>query len=311
MKTEQLKQMRIGVLMGGPSSERAVSLETGRGVHAALAALGYDCVAIDWQAEGDLCRVLADERIDVVWNALHGTYGEDGAVQGLLTCLRIPFTGSGILSSALAMDKIASKQAFEAHAILTPRWAVLPAEGDAHEVLAAWKVPLVIKPAREGSSVGVSVVQNRDDVPGALERARACGGPVLVEEYIAGPELHVGVLDDAVIGSVEVRPAKGFYDYDAKYERDDTEYLVPPQVDAEVLSRAETVAGAAHAALGCGSYSRVDIRVAETDGQPYVLEVNTLPGMTSHSLMPKIAAEVGLDYGALCERILLAVARGL
>jgi D-alanine-D-alanine ligase len=241
-----------------------------------------------------------------VWIALHGTYGEDGAVQGLLACLGLPYTGSGILASALAMDKVASKRIFESHQVPTPRWLVLDPGADTAaklDLLTDWDIPLVVKPSQEGSSVGVSVVLDRADLAAALDRAAACHGPTLIEQYIPGAELHVGVLDGQVLGSIEVRPAKGFYDYEAKYQRDDTQYLIPAPIPEAHLIAGEAAARAAYTALDCTGHGRVDLRI-DADGAPFVLEVNTLPGMTSHSLLPKIAAHAGMDYATLCERIL-------
>jgi D-alanine-D-alanine ligase len=301
--------VRVGVLMGGLSAERAVSLKTGAGVHAALRARGYDVVALDWRAGESLPALLAETGVRVVWNALHGTYGEDGAVQGLLACMGIACTGSGLLASALAMDKVMAKRIFLANQIPTPRGAVLERDGTLVGRTPLPAVPCVVKPAGEGSSVGVTIVTDASRVDEAIALARQHRGPTLVEEYIAGRELHVGVLDGTVLGGVEVRPAVEFYDYHAKYERNDTEYLVPPPMDRTVLDRAEAQALAAFRALGCSGHGRVDLRI-DRAGQPYVLEVNTLPGMTEKSLLPKIAAYAGIDYGTLCERI-LASARPL
>jgi D-alanine-D-alanine ligase len=297
-----VKNKRIAVLMGGPSSEREVSLDTGKGVLEALLGLGYRATGLDWKAGESLPAALEAAEIDVVWNALHGTYGEDGAVQGLLTCMDILCTGSDLLSSALAMDKIASKRVFESLSIPTPSWEIWQAGQDV-----SMACPLVVKPANEGSSVGVSVVFDRADLPAALELAGQHRGPVLVEEYISGSEIFVGVLDRGTLGTIEVRPAKGFYDYEAKYQRDDTEYLIPAEVSAAQSESLQTLALAAHRALGCSSYSRVDVRVRE-NGEAFVLEVNTLPGMTGQSLMPKLAKHAGLSYPELCERILLLAA---
>ncbi len=295
-----MKNKRIAVLMGGPSSEREVSLETGKGVLTALLSLGYQAVGLDWKPESSLPAALEAGKIEVVWNALHGTYGEDGAVQGLLECMQIACTGSGVLSSALAMDKVASKRVFDSKKIPTPRWEIWQ-EGD--EVTIAY--PLVVKPANEGSSVGVSLVFQEEELVAALLEAAKHRGPVLVEEYIAGKEVFVGVLGDSTLGTIEVRPAKGFYDYEAKYERDDTEYLIPAEVSVELSASLQELALEAHRVLGCSSYSRVDIRVRD-NGDAFVLEVNTLPGMTGQSLMPKLAKHAGLPYPALCERILLS-----
>jgi D-alanine-D-alanine ligase len=299
---------RVAVVMGGPSAEREVSLNTGAGVLAALLERNWDAVGIDWTEGASLARLLEDAGAHVVWNALHGTFGEDGAVQGLCACLGIPCTGSGILASALAMDKVMSKRIFESNALPTPHWRLLaaqtPADGsDAPAALADWPLPLVIKPANEGSSVGVSIVESRDDVAAAAALARRFHGPVIVEDYIAGTEVFVGILSGAVLGSVEVRPATKFYDYEAKYKRSDTKYLIPPELPADVMAKTEALGLAAYTALACAGHARVDLRIS-TAGEPFVLEVNTLPGMTKTSLLPKIARSIGMDYATLCERIL-------
>jgi D-alanine-D-alanine ligase len=290
---------RIAVVMGGLSAEREVSLNTGAGVLAALQEKGHDAVAIDWKQGTSLSRLLEDAHVTVVWNALHGTYGEDGAVQGLCACLGLPCTGSGILASALAMDKVMSKRIFESNGVPTPRWRLLEAGGD----LGDWPLPCVVKPSSEGSSVGVSICETREQIPAAIAEARKFHGPVLVEDYIAGTEVFVGILDGKVLGSVEVRPATKFYDYEAKYKRTDTKYLLPPELPAAVIARAEELALAAYTALGCTGHARPDLRIA-TNGEAYCLEVNTLPGMTKTSLLPKIAKMAGMDYATLCERIL-------
>ena len=294
---------RVAVVMGGLSAEREVSLNTGAAVLKALREKGWDAVGIDWKAGGpELPMSLAEAKAEVVWNGLHGTWGEDGAVQGLCYCLRIPCTGSGILASALAMDKVMSKRIFESNNVPTPKWRVLgPTDGP--DALADFPLPLVIKPANEGSSVGVSIVEDRAQVADAIALARRHHGPVIVEEYIAGTEVFVGILDGRALGSVEVRPATKFYDYEAKYKRTDTKYLIPPELTAEVLSRAEHYALAAYNALGCSGHARPDLRI-NAAGEAFVLEVNTLPGMTATSLLPKIAKSVGMDYATLCEQIL-------
>ncbi len=293
-----MKTKRIAVLMGGPSSEREVSLQTGAGVADALSGLGYDVTALDWTPGSSLPAALEAAQTQVVWNALHGTFGEDGGVQGLLSCMGILCTGSGILASALAMDKIASKKVFESQGIPTPAWQIWQ-KGAPIEI----DFPLVVKPANEGSSVGVSVVYSSEELPPALALAAKHSGPVLVEEYIAGSEIFVGVLDARAIGTIEVRTARGFYDYEAKYESSDTEYLIPAPLPTELDQRLQSLGLRAHQALWCQGYSRVDIRVRD-NGEAYVLEVNTLPGMTGNSLMPKLAAHAGIDYPQLCEDIL-------
>ncbi len=302
---------RIAVVMGGLSAEREVSLNTGAGVLAALLERQWDAVGVDWKPDTNLAELIGTAQPAAVWNALHGTFGEDGAVQGLCACLGIPCTGSGILASALAMDKVMSKRIFESNEIPTPAWQVLPHDGPADgsdaAKLAARTMPCVVKPADEGSSVGVSIVRDRAELAGAIAAARAFHGPVIVEDYIAGTEVFVGILNDRVLGSVEVRPASGFYDYDAKYKRTDTRYLLPPELSADVIAVCERKALAAYRALGCSGHARPDLRIA-TDDHVYVLEVNTLPGMTKTSLLPKIAQRAGIDYATLCEDI-LATAR--
>jgi len=322
MSTHPFASKRVAVVMGGLSAEREVSLNTGSGVLAALRDRGWDAVGIDWRQGGpELPQLLAEAgaqiarvgsagpRSDaeggaqvVVWNALHGTWGEDGAVQGLCYCLRIPCTGSGILASALAMDKVMSKRIFESNGVPTPKWRVLGADETA-DALAEFPLPLVIKPANEGSSVGVSVVEDRAQLADAIALARRHHGPVLAEQYIAGTEVFVGILDGRVLGSVEVRPATKFYDYEAKYKRTDTKYLIPPELPPDVLARVEGYALAAYNALGCSGHARPDLRINHA-GDAFVLEVNTLPGMTATSLLPKIAKSVGMDYATLCEQIL-------
>ncbi len=299
---------RVAVVMGGLSAEREVSLNTGAGVLTALQGKGWDVVGIDWQTGRSLARLLEESGAHVVWNALHGTYGEDGAVQGLCAALQIACTGSGILASALAMDKVMSKRIFESNGVPTPRWRLLPHDGpadgsDAAAALADFPLPCVVKPANEGSSVGVSIVEDRGQLAAAVAAARTFHGAVIVEDYIAGTEVFVGILDGRVLGSVEVRPATKFYDYEAKYKRNDTKYLIPPELPANVLARAEQYALAAYNALGCSGHSRPDLRISQT-GDAFVLEVNTLPGMTATSLLPKIAKSVGMDYATLCEQIL-------
>ena len=299
---------RIAVVMGGLSAEREVSLNTGAGVLKALLDKGWDAVAIDWTETTNLAAELTAMNAGAVWNALHGTWGEDGAVQGLTSCLRIPCTGSGILASALAMDKVMLKRIFESNKVPTPRWKLLPhaaPSGDESVEVASFGMPSVVKPANEGSSVGVSIVEKAEDIEPALAAARKFHGPVIVEDYIAGTEVFVGILNGRVLGSVEVRPATKFYDYEAKYKRTDTKYLIPPELPRAVIERCQDLALAAYNALGCSGHARPDLRITAA-GEPFVLEVNTLPGMTATSLLPKIAKSIGMDYATLCEEILAA-----
>ncbi len=297
-----MKAKRIGVLMGGLSAEREVSLESGAAVHKALLAKGYDAVPID--VGHDLAAVLASEGIEAAFIALHGRYGEDGCVQGLLELMRIPYTGSGVLASALAMHKLFSKQTFAACGILTAPFrhfrrgeAVRPAE-------LPFGLPLVVKPVQEGSSVGVSIVKREDELEAALELAFRHDDAILVEQFIKGQEVQVGILDDRPIGAIEIVPKNEFYDYEAKYTDGMAEHIFPARLEAGLYERALQVGLAAHRSLGCSGYSRVDLLVTAA-GECYVLEVNTLPGMTALSLLPEIAAKgAGLPFEALVERII-------
>ncbi len=293
----------VGVLLGGVSAEREVSLASGRAVAAALRRRGHCVVEID--AGPDLAEILGRKGMDAAFLALHGGWGENGGVQGLLEVIGLPYTGSGVLASALAMDKVIARTIFSSVEL-----AVSPAvvySGGVVDTLPPFDPPWVVKPAAEGSSIGVRIVRDPEELPTAVTAADGDGGTVLVEEFIAGVEIQVGILDDRVLGSVEVRPHGEFYDFKAKYTPGMTDYILPPQVDAAVLERCHEAGLLAHRALGCRGVSRVDLRVP-ADGIPRVLEVNTLPGMTETSLLPKIAAYAGITFDALVESI-LATAR--
>lgn len=298
--TGKWKGKRVGVIMGGPSAEREVSLQSGAGALAALQDKGYTAVPIDWQRlDENLGERLRQEAVDVAWIALHGTYGEDGCAQGLLECYGIPYTGSGVLASSVAMDKIATRRVLDQESIESPRWRRYHGAADVARI----GYPLVVKPTAEGSSVGITIVKQESELQAALERARRYPSPILLEEYVRGRELSVAILDDAALGDVEIRPATEFYDYEAKYVRDDTEYLVPAPLGAAERAAMHDLAVRAHRALGCAGATRVDLILAP-NGRAVCLEINTLPGMTSHSLLPKIAAHRGIDYPTLVERIL-------
>ncbi|NVJ06059.1 D-alanine--D-alanine ligase [Myxococcus sp. AM001] len=302
---DELKQKRVGVLLGGMSAERDVSLRTGEAVSGALRGLGYTVVELD--VGRDLPARLAAEQVDVAWLAVHGRYGEDGCLQGLLESLFIPYTGSGVLASALAMDKVYAKQIFVAHGIPTPAYRSFR---DAASALAAadslsFPFPVVVKPSREGSSVGVHICKTRDAYEAAVTDAAKYAGSLLVEQFVKGREVQGGVLDDEALGVIEVRAAREFYDYDAKYKAGTgTQYLFPAPLPPAQYARVNEVCLAAHQALGCSGGSRSDVIVTD-GGEVFLLETNTLPGMTATSLLPKIAAGRGIDFPALCERLLL------
>jgi D-alanine-D-alanine ligase len=291
---------RIGVIMGGPSAEREVSLKSGQGVLAALRARGHDAVAIDWTgAAHDLWAALRDAQVEVAFVALHGAYGEDGCVQGVLECCGIPYTGSGVLASAVAMDKVFSRRVLEQAGIESPRWCVYRGLADVHRI----GLPLMVKPSREGSSVGISIVHDEAELQPALDRAAHGHGVVLLEEYVRGREIDVAVLDGEVLGDVEVRPATEFYDYAAMYERADTQLLAPAPITPAERHLIWDLARRAHRVLGCHGATRTDL-ILTPSGRAVCLEVNTLPGLTERSLLPKIATAQGLDYATLIERIL-------
>jgi len=293
---------KIGVIMGGTSAEREVSLRSGTAVFNALKGLHYNVVAID--AGPDICEVLKGQGIGIAFLILHGGYGEDGSVQGLLEVLGIPYTGSGVLASALAMDKEASKKVFLYHRIPVAPFAVLNQKAISYQLSAiSFSMPWVIKPATEGSSLGVSIVKDEATVDAALEKALGFGGRVIIEKFIRGKEIQVGILNERVLGSVEVRPKLEFYSYEAKYTPGMTEYILPPEVSPDILQKAEMSALSAHLALGCRGATRVDL-IVDDEGNAYVLEVNTIPGMTETSLLPKIARLTGLDFPSLVEEML-------
>jgi D-alanine-D-alanine ligase len=291
---------RIGVLMGGPSAEREVSLQSGGRVFSALRQRGHDVVAIDWTgSQHNLWDKLRSERIEVAFLTLHGTYGEDGCVQGLLECCRIPYTGSSVLASALAMDKVAARRVFEQEALESPRWCVYRGAADVQRISPPW----VIKPSREGSSVGISVVHDEAGLGPALAHASQKHGVVLIEEFVRGREIQVAVLNGVVLGDIEIRPATGFYDYAAKYERSDTLYLCPAPLSPAERQLCHDLGRRAHLALGCTGITRTDL-ILEPSGRAVCLEVDTLPGLSERSLVPMIATAHGLEFSELCQRIL-------
>lgn len=297
-----MKTKRIGVLMGGLSAEREVSLKSGMAVHQALLKLCYDSVAID--VGRDLAETLRKERIELAFIALHGRYGEDGCVQGLLELMQIPYTGSGVLASALAMHKLYSKQAFAAAGLtITPYVAVRRGETVTVEQL-PFALPVVVKPVQEGSSVGVAIVKQPADLQAALDDAFRYDDQVLVEGYVKGQEVQVGILNDQPIGAIEIITKREFYDYEAKYTDGLAEHLFPARLSPALYANVQQLGLKAHQALGCSGYSRVDFLVTEA-GDCYLLEVNTLPGMTALSLLPEIAQKgAGLDFETLVERII-------
>ena len=292
---------RVAVLLGGTSSERDVSLDSGRNVLEALVARGVDASAVDGVPA--LIEALSHGRFDRVFNILHGGEGENGVLQGLLEALGVPYTGSGVLGSALALDKIRCKQVWMSVGLPTPAYRRLSKGDDTHAAAQAIGLPLIVKPSCEGSSVGISRVIDEADLQSALELAARYPGELLMEQMVMGDELTVPVLNGVALPSIRIVPKGLWYDYHAKYIADDTQYLCPglEGADEDEIGR---IAVEAFNAAGCSGWGRVDVMRDRDSGNFYLLEVNTAPGMTSHSLVPKAARQAGIDFQALCWRIL-------
>ncbi len=301
MRRDELKKKTIGVLLGGLSAEREISLRTGRAVHAALVASGYQAVALD--AGRDLPQQLAGAGVEVVFIALHGRFGEDGTVQGLLELLGIPYTGSGVQASAVAMDKVTTKKLLLHHELPTPAFEVFR-RGDDVAALAerCRHYPRVVKPSREGSTIGVHIVHDAAELEAGVAEALEHDDLLLIEDYIPGAEVTVSVLGEAALPVIQIVPKGGFYDYQAKYTAGETEYLLPAPLEPALYARLQQVAVQACRVLGCRGAARVDFMVREREF--YCLEVNTIPGMTETSLLPKAARQAGIDFPELVLRIL-------
>lgn len=298
---------RVAVVMGGESAEREVSLNSGRNVLAALRARGIDAHAVDGIPA--LLDSLRAGHYARVFNILHGQHGggEDGVLQGALDSLHVPYTGSGVLGSALSMDKVRTKQVWIAEGLPTPRFVALRKSRastaiDVRAAVARIGLPVIVKPACEGSSVGVTRVFRDEDLDAAAELAARYPGDLLVEEMIEGDELTVAVLGREVLPSIRIVPKGAFYDYHAKYIAEDTQYICPG-LDGDAEARLRALALAAFDAVGCSGWGRVDF-MRDREGRNFLLEVNTAPGMTSHSLVPKAAGTMGIDFEELCWRIL-------
>lgn len=292
---------RVAVMLGGDSCEREVSLDTGAAVLKALLSRGVDAHA--WDPAEKLMAEFANAGFARVWIAVHGPGGEDGALQGALQWLHMPYTGSGVMASAIAMDKVRSKNLFCAAGIPTPEYAVVRSVAEASIAAEQIEFPVIIKPSGQGSSVGMSKVFERAELNTAVEIALQYGDTALLERCIVGDEFTIAVLNGRALPSIRIVTPRVFYDYRAKYESDRTEYICKGTVDAAAEQTYADLAVAAFEELGCSGWGRVDFMTG-ADKQPLVLEVNTVPGMTSHSLVPMAAAEDGIDFEELCWRIL-------
>jgi D-alanine-D-alanine ligase len=292
---------KVAVLMGGKSAEREVSLKSGGMVLAALRKKGVDAHPFDPKERN--VQDLAKERFARVFIALHGRFGEDGTVQGVLEWLSIPYTGSGVLASALAMDKVRTKRIWSAEGLPTAAYAVLTKDSDLKAVARRLGTPLFVKPASEGSSVGMSKVKRAGDLEEAFALAVNYDPVVIAEKFIDGPELTVAIVGERVLPIVRIETPREFYDYEAKYIANDTRYLVPCGLSAAKEKQIQALSLKAFQALGCRGWARVDVMLDQR-GRPYLLEINTSPGMTDHSLVPMAAKAVGISYEDLCVRIL-------
>jgi len=295
-----LKALALGVIMGGVTGEREVSLRSGAAVAKALRARGYQVTEV--KVSERVVEELQAAKLEKAFLALHGGWGEDGRLQALCELLGIAYTGSGVLASALAMHKEKAKTLFQEQGIPTPRFCSAISPEQVREEMSGL-MPLVIKPVAEGSSLGVSIVENEPDLAPGLAAARGYGRHCLAEEYIAGREVTVGVLDGEPLGVVEMIPRQGFYDYRAKYQKGETEYRAPAELPAEMTEIIRELSQRAFQVLGCRGGARVDFRLHPERG-PFVLEVNTIPGMTELSLLPKSAAVMGIGFEELVERML-------
>lgn len=295
MDKKELKRKRIAVLYGGRSSEREISIKSGSAVLGGLIRLGYNATGID--AAENLVAKLQKGKIEIAFIALHGRWGEDGTVQGLLEIMGIPYTGSGVLGSSIALDKAIMKLLFDATGIPTPA-CLISTSSD----IAAFPLPFVVKPANEGSTIGISIVREKKDIARAIRLARRYDRKLVIEEYIKGSEITVAVVNNKALPVIEVRPASGFYDFHAKYTKGMTEYIVPAEIKKKTAKRAQDTALRVYGMFGLSGCARIDMLVRGDD--PLVIDINTSPGMTETSLVPKAWAHLGGTFDGLVEEIL-------
>jgi len=290
------------VLCGGSSHEREISLKTGDAVYRALVSLGLNVCKLD--VDKDIALTLLKEKINLAFIALHGKLGEDGTIQGLLEIMGIPYTGSGVLASALALDKVYTKKVFNYHNLPMAKYKVLEKRVETPgDILGELNYPVIVKPAREGSTIGVTIVREPKSLDSAINVAFGYGDKILIEQYIQGREITVGVLGDEPLPVIEIVSRTEFYDYRAKYEPGMSQHIVPAKLPREQYESAQFLALSAHRALGCKGATRVDM-VMDGGGKIYLLEVNTIPGMTETSLLPEAAAVAGIDFKQLVVKIL-------
>jgi len=293
---------RVGVIMGGVSNERDISLKSGNAVLGVLLKMGFQAVAIDLDSS-DKKRVrdlLLASKINLAFVALHGFFGEDGQIQSILDELKIPYTGSSAEASRLAMNKICSHRIFKSNGLNVPRYQVVRSLAELKKI--DFGFPLVIKPVGSGSSIGLSIIDERKRMKGAFDLAKSSSGKVIIEEFVAGREFTVGILNEKPLPVVEIIPKKKFFDFQAKYKKGLTDYVVPAKLDPKPTRKAQDIGLKAHRLLGCSGFSRVDMILREDDF--FVLEVNSIPGMTETSLLPKAAKCIGIGFDELCGKII-------
>jgi D-alanine-D-alanine ligase len=298
------REKRIGVMMGGLSSEREISLKSGRAVFDALKSSGWNVSSLEvkQETEEEVCRLIKEGGVDLVFIAMHGGFGEDGRLQHILGKIRVPYTGPGETASRLAMDKVSSYKIFVKAGLHLPARRVFSRRARYFCGFHFLSYPVVVKPAAQGSSIGVSFVSRPEQLGSAVVEAFRYDDTILIEEFIKGPEITVSVLNGSALPIVAVIPKKKFFDFQAKYEKGMTEYIVPAPLDPEVARKAQWDAVVAYHALGCRHLARVDM-IIRSDGTPVILEVNTIPGMTQTSLFPKAAAAAGVAFDQLCSRL--------
>ena len=296
---------KVAVLMGGLSAEREISLQSGNAVLTALKNKGVDAHGVD--VGEDIINKLDAGNYQCAFIVLHGRGGEDGTMQGLLEIMKLPYTGSGVMASSLAMDKLKTKQIWRALGLPTPDFTVIDSRISCQQALETLGLPLIIKPVLEGSSIGMSKVEDKEELIPAWQKAQQCGGTVIAERWIEGDEYTAALLDDQVLPMIKLKTSHKFYDYDAKYDADDTQYICPCGLADESESALAELAKKAFDAVDASAWGRVDFMIDEKD-QPWLIEVNTVPGMTGHSLVPMAAKQAGLSFDDLVLRI-LATAR--
>ncbi|MCF6093511.1 D-alanine--D-alanine ligase [Microaerobacter geothermalis] len=301
--------MTVGVIYGGESTEREVSKKTGEGVIRALTEKGYSVKPIFFTDNKDLVQQMADLKVDLVYIALHGKYGEDGRVQGLLDLLKIPYIGSGVLASALAMDKHKAKQSFVQAGIRTAKEVIINKDSQL-SIEKPWinlSLPLVIKPNSEGSTIGITIARSEEEVVEGIETASQYDSVIMVEEFIEGIEVTVGVMGKGkgikALPVIEIVPKNPFYDYESKYAPGMSDHIIPARISQEMTEKCQSWAVLAHQVLGCRTFSRVDFIVPKDGSDPVILEVNTLPGMTETSLFPDAARAIGMDYSDMIDQL--------